>query len=320
MIQVRAPSRLHFGLFNLDGSATRQFGGVGLMVQEPGLSVSIQAAENWCAEGPLAERALGYARQFSLSVSSPLRFKLKVEACAPEHAGLGTGTQLGLAVAHGLALAYGLELDAMELARRVGRGKRSALGIHGFAHGGFLVEGGKGPRSTIAPLLAHLDFPESWRIVLVLPKGEKGRCGIAEEQAFANVRGGSTDFLCRLVLLGMLPALVEVDLPAFGEALYEFNRRVGEAFAPIQGGIYAHPRSQAIVDHVRGRKISGVGQSSWGPALFAIVEMDRADSLAAGLREHFGFSPGEVLVTQASGKGAEVCDVRSDRKDSLSAK
>src|SRR5262249_20119779 len=145
----------------------------------------------------------------------------------------------------------------------------------------------KGPQSTIAPLLAHLDFPEDWRIVLVLPKGEKGRCGLAEEQAFASVRGGATDALCRLVLLGMMPALAEVDLPAFGESLYEFNRRVGEAFAPIQGGIYAHPRSQAIVDYVRARKTSGVGQSSWGPALFAVVEGDRAESLSAGLRENF---------------------------------
>ena len=275
------------------------------MIREPGISISVQPAENWSAEGPLAERALAYARQFSMSLSSPLRFKLMVDACAPEHAGLGTGTQLGLAVARGLALACGLELDSVELARRVGRGKRSALGIHGFDRGGFLVEGGKGPHSTIAPLLAHLDFPEGWRIVLVLPRGEKGRCGLAEEQAFANVRGGATDTLCRLVLLGMLPALVEVDLPAFGEALYEFNRRVGEAFAPIQGGIYAHARSQAIVDYVRGRKICGVGQSSWGPGLFAVVERDRAESLAAGVREHFGFSTDEVLVTRACNIGAE---------------
>ena len=37
MIEVRTPSRLHFGLLALDPSRPRQFGGVGLMVREPDL-------------------------------------------------------------------------------------------------------------------------------------------------------------------------------------------------------------------------------------------------------------------------------------------
>ena len=313
MIQVRAPSRLHFGLLSLpatEGLWARQFGGVGLMVEEPGVRVSLQSAENWSAEGPLAERALAYAKKIALSLSSPHRFHLKVEASAAEHVGLGTGTQLGLAVARAFALACGHEkLDGVELACRLARGKRSALGIYGFDRGGFLVEGGKGPNSTIAPLIAHCHFPEDWRIVLIVPKGEMGNYGIAEEEAFARLKCGPADALCRLVLLGMLPALVEVDLPAFGEALYEFNRRVGEVFRPIQGGIYAHPRSAAIVEFMRGQRISGVGQSSWGPAMFAIVESDRAEALAGVLREHFNFSPAEVVMTRASKTGAEVMEI-----------
>jgi beta-ribofuranosylaminobenzene 5'-phosphate synthase len=308
MIQVRAPSRLHFGLLSLAASADRQFGGVGLMIEEPGIRISVQSAENLSAEGPMAERALGFARQFASTISSSLRFKLKIEqGAALEHVGLGTGTQLGLAVGKALAMAMGLDdLDAVELARRVGRGKRSALGIHGFARGGFLVEGGKGPASTVAPLLAHQDFPQAWGVVLIVPRGEKGRHGLAEEIAFEKLSNGPTDILCRLVLLGMLPALVEIDLPSFGEALYEFNRRVGEMFRPIQGGVYAQPRSAAIMEWLRGQKVAGVGQSSWGPALFAIVERDRADSLATQLCEHFDFSVDEVLVTCASRKGAKV--------------
>ena len=81
-----------------------------------------------------------------------------------------------------------------------------------------------------------------------------------------------TESLCRLVLLGMLPALAEEDLDAFGEAVYDFNRRVGEMFAPWQGGLYAHPRVEAIIGAVRGFGITGTGQSSWGPTVFALVE------------------------------------------------
>ena len=307
MIRVRAPSRLHFGMLSLpaDEGSARHFGGVGLMVQEPGVVLAVEPSDTWSAEGALAERALGFAKQFSQSLPTQNRFQLHIERCAPEHAGLGTGTQLGLAVAKAVALECRQDIDALELARRVGRGKRSALGIHGFARGGFLVEGGKGPNSDIAPLLARTDFPEDWKIILVLPHGESGCHGGVEEQAFLNLRSGPRDVLCRLVLLGMLPALLEVDLPALGEALYEFNRRVGEMFRPIQGGIYAHPRSAAIVEFVRGKKIAGVGQSSWGPAIFAVVERDRADSLAGSLREQFGFSTDEVLVTRACNIGAE---------------
>jgi beta-RFAP synthase len=286
-------------------TSTRHFGGVGLMVEEPGVVITARLSDTWLAEGPLAERALGFAKQFFLSLPTQDRFRLHIERCAPEHIGLGTGTQLGLAVAKAVALACGRQdMDALELARRVGRGKRSALGIHGFAHGGFLVEGGKRPNSGIAPLLVRTDFPADWKIVLIIPQGEAGCHGVVEDQAFLNLRSDQTDVLCGLVLLGMLPALQEMELPAFGEALYEFNRRVGEMFRPIQGGIYSHPRSTAVVEFVRGKKISGVGQSSWGPAVFAIVEQDRAGWLAGILREQFRFSSNEVLVTQAWNSGA----------------
>ena len=109
MIRVEAPSRLHFGLFalpreefwpNRQGEArvpARRFGGVGLMVEAPGVAVSVRPATEWSAEGLLAERALEYARRVTQSPHH-----IHVERCAAHHAGLGTGTQLGLAVARAL--------------------------------------------------------------------------------------------------------------------------------------------------------------------------------------------------------------------------
>ena len=76
MIRVQAPSRLHFGLLSmttgnlwpdLHGQETlfaRRFGGIGLMIQKPGVHLSVQSASDWSAEGPLAERALWFARRF----------------------------------------------------------------------------------------------------------------------------------------------------------------------------------------------------------------------------------------------------------------
>jgi beta-RFAP synthase len=328
MIRVRAASRLHFGLFapppgetpagywpNAQGEEVlpaRRFGGVGLMVQAPGLEVTAEPSDTWLAEGPLGERALGFAQQFARTLPQVRPYRLVVVRAAPEHAGLGTGTQLGLTVARALAASHGLDLPAEELARRVGRGRRSALGLHGFARGGFLVEAGKRTVEGIAPLAARQEFPEEWRVVLVLPPWGQGLHGAAEGRALAGLHDNpwplaQTDALCRLVLLGMLPALAERDVRGFGEALYDFNRRVGEAFRPVQGGAYTHARAAEVVEFVRGQGIAGVGQSSWGPALFAVVaDAERATELKRRLCERFGLEEAEILVTAGCNRGEEV--------------
>jgi beta-RFAP synthase len=164
----------------------------------------------------------------------------------------------------------------------------------------------------VAPLLAHCNFPADWRVVLTLPAWAQGLHGRAERQAFRCLQDRDaapavTDALCRLVLLGMLPALYERDLPAFGEALFDFNARVGEAFAGVQGGVYAHPRLAEVVSFIRNQDVNGVGQSSWGAAIFAIVaDEEQASSLARRVREHFALAAEEVLVTAACNSGATV--------------
>src|SRR4051794_15902889 len=93
MIRVTTGSRLHFGLIGLGADAPRRFGGVGLMVERPGLSLRAEDAAEWSASGPLAERALGFARRFAANVGSDRPQRLTVEQAPPEHVGLGTGTQ-----------------------------------------------------------------------------------------------------------------------------------------------------------------------------------------------------------------------------------
>jgi beta-RFAP synthase len=311
---------LHFGLLNPGGgeAAGRRFGGVGLMIERPGLRLQVQQSSAWSATGPLAERALSFARRFTENtrgeegIDDGPPHSLHIEWAMLEHAGLGSGTQLGLAVAQALAVSRGLRCDLATLARRVGRGVRSALGTHGFEQGGLLVEAGKRAPDRLAPLVARLNFPETWRLVLALPvaaEGVSGLHGMREIEAFTRLSAepGRTDALCRLVLLGLLPALLERDVDAFGEALYEFNAQVGEAFAPVQGGVYASPRVAELVTYLRGQGVRGVGQSSWGPTVFAVVaDEDRARHLADRLRRHFTLNEETVLVTSACNHGAII--------------
>jgi beta-RFAP synthase len=308
MIRVRTGSRLHCGLLNPAVGSGRRFGGVGLMVEAPGLCVRAIPAGEWSAEGPLAGRALAFAQRFAGTVPAATPLHLTVETAPSEHVGLGTGTQLGLAVACAAASVYGLEMNAAELARRVGRGLRSALGTHGFEQGGFLVDAGKRGGETLAPLAVRMAFPEKWRIVLALPARERGLHGRPEMEAFARLTDDArADALCRLVLLGLLPALAEVDVTAFGEALHEFNARAGEAFAAAQGGTYAGPHVTELVKFTRSLGLRGVGQSSWGPTVFAVTEdAERAEAVAERIRERFGLGGAEVFVTRGRNDGAAV--------------
>ena len=328
MIRVTVPSRLHFGLLalpaqgvahwaNSEGQPTlpvRHFGGVGLMIEHPGVQVRIRPSTSWSAEGPSAQRALEAAQRFMSTLpnnESWRAFNIVVEQCAPEHAGLGTGTQLALAVAKGLSLALGhADWNARLLANRTDRGLRSSLGIHGFEHGGLLVEGGKGKRTDIAPLLMRCAFPEDWQVLLILPAGLQGVHGTSEKDAFAHLAGDAhhlqqTDALCRLVLLGLLPALAERDLLAFGEALYDFNCRVGELFAPWQGAVYSHPQTAEVIAWLRQQGIRGVGQSSWGPAVFAIEHAELLQYVRELLLKRWPLQPEEAILCRAANHGAK---------------
>jgi beta-ribofuranosylaminobenzene 5'-phosphate synthase len=324
MFRVESPSRLHFGLFNFAGEDTwanvdganvvpaRRYGGVGLMIDVPGIAVVAEPARGWSALGPSAVRALDFAQRFvdTLPNGMPPQ-RLTIESAPPEHVGLGAGTQVALAVAKALALSVGhADWDAVELARRVGRGRRSAVGIHGFRGGGFIVEGGKRGENDIAPLLARVEFPPEWPLIVAIPTGEMGLHGDAERQALARLREagphGALESLCRLVLLGLLPALAERDYSAFAEALYDFNARSGEAFAPMQGGRYAHAFASETIGFLRSQGVVAAGQSSWGPAVFAVLDDDgRGRHVREQLRQRFADDSAQIFVTAANNTGAQ---------------
>src|SRR6185295_4877516 len=189
-VRVCTGSRLHFGMFSFGQPNVRQFGGVGAMLDRPGIELHIAPAERFKVDGPLTERARAFAlRTFhELQLDEPPSCRLTVLSAPPEHVGLGTGTQLGLAVAAAInAFVENPPLGPQELARLSGRGKRSAIGTHGFAGGGLIVEAGKLTSDEISPLIARADLPARWRFVLVRSLNENGLSGEAERDAFVTL-------------------------------------------------------------------------------------------------------------------------------------
>ena len=312
MIKVHTPSRLHFGLLAYDPQAMRQFGGVGLMVQRPNLVLHVEPADRFVAEGPMADRAVTFARRFAHRCGQTINgASIDILHAPSPHTGLGTGTQLAMAIAHALALMIDRDdWGPADLARMVDRGQRSAIGTYGFFTGGLIVEGGKSEPQQLSPMLLHHPFPTNWHLLLVCPRLLQGISGRREQDMFVQmppISQADTARMCQLVMLGLLPAMLENNVDHFGDALYDLQQVVGQSFATAQGGVYAHDMLGNIVHFIRDQGVRGVGQSSWGPTLYAVTDdHDQAQQLADHIRHRFCLQSTEVFVTQADNHGAVI--------------
>jgi beta-ribofuranosylaminobenzene 5'-phosphate synthase len=277
---VEAYARLHFGVLDLRGSAGRWFGGLGAAASAPSLLVSASRADRLIVDGEDVVRTTSFAQQFLDHHRLRSGAYVHVHRSLPSHAGLGSGTQLALAIARALAEIHDIEPDTSALARAMGRAQRSAIGTWTFAHGGLVVEGGRrAMRDECGPLIARLPFPDTWRCVVVVPDGPPGISGADEAEAFARLPSPSehdVEHVSHLVLMVLLPALADADLESFGRALSEIQEVTGRWFAPAQGGTFASGPSYTLVRRLAEWGAAGVGQSSWGPTVYGIVDGDGA--------------------------------------------
>ena len=312
-IEVTTGARLHFGLLALETKGARQFGGAGLMIDGPGVRLRARPAERDEVLGPhqSLERVrdvLARLRQAS-SVEGP-QVRLQIEEVIPPHAGLGSGTQLELSVARVLAGLNGEWPAVTELADRVGRGNRSAIGLHGFAHGGLLVDSGRDGRGAVGPVVARVEVPGMWRFLLVRPRQGQGLSGEAESDAFHRLppmEAATTAELSRLLIQEILPAVQQADLKSAGEGLFEYGRISGEVFGEVQGGTIADPGMARLVEWAREEGVRGVGQSSWGPTIWMLCPGPaEAEALAVAVSDFAGPEMVEVTIASPRNRGADV--------------
>jgi beta-RFAP synthase len=157
--------------------------------------------------------------------------------------------------------------------------------------------------------LARFAIPERWRCVVAVPEGAPGLSGEAEAAAFERLPPPSereVERVAHLVLMQLLPALVEDDLGSFGAALTEVQRITGGWFASQQGGVFAPGPSATLVRRMAEWGAAGVGQSSWGPAVYGLVGSEiEAQALAARVADLLG-SGGQVFEGGFAGSGARV--------------
>jgi beta-ribofuranosylaminobenzene 5'-phosphate synthase len=311
-IEVYAPARLHFGFLDLNGGLGRRFGSIGLTIEGIGTRLSLAPGEPAHEAPPeRAARALAAVAPL-LGATGP--FRLAVHETTPEHVGLGSGTQLNLAIAAAVAALSGRRASARALAPLVERGARSGIGIGAFDLGGFLVDAGKGEGGPPAPIVARLDFPATWRLVLIFDRERRGLSGARETAAFASLAPFPPELaarLCHVTLMRLLPGVAEADFAAVADSIGEIQAQVGDYFAPAQGGRFGSPRVAAVLEWLYAAGHSGIGQSSWGPTGFVLVASpDEARGLCRELEKRFERSLA-FRVCAGRNRGAQIGTVRT---------
>ncbi|HWR21385.1 MAG TPA: beta-ribofuranosylaminobenzene 5'-phosphate synthase family protein [Verrucomicrobiae bacterium] len=335
-VTVKAHARLHFGFIDPDGSLGRRFGSIGLAIDEPAVVLEAAPADRLEAVGRERGRVLTLARRFLRHYNIRQGVRIAVKTTIPAHTGLGSGTQLALSVASALARLFSIDADVRELAGVMGRGGRSGIGIAAFERGGFIVDAGHRVSATsepvsgfgfrvsgglkqtetrrldlVPPTIARYPFPKDWTFVVAIPRSGRGLAGVKEVRAFGRLAGrpaAAAGRLSRILLMQMLPAVLERDPVVFGESLTMIQRIVGGWFRSVQGGIFATTQGAELARVMRRAGALGVGQSSWGPAVYGLAkDQEMAKSIMEKMSKVVPAKiHADIFPAQASNRGAEI--------------
>lgn len=314
-VTVIAQARLHFGFTNLTPELGRVYGSVGVGLDTPFTRMTATSAEEFSVHGPRSGQVARYAELLARRYGVRWRARLEVEETIDRHSGLGSGTQTALATAAALLRLHNMDRSIREAAGAMDRGLRSGVGIAAFESGGFILDAGhpdlERPEEIIpSSVLMRRAFPEDWRFVLFLPTVDPGLSGKDEKAVFKDLGDtrAVTDAICRTVLLTMLPALADRDIAAFGRALTEVDTQTGHFFQQAQGGTYREELAADAVQDLLSAGAYGVGQSSWGPCLYGLVddrtEADVVRTARACLADR-GLD-GRVVVARPNNRGADI--------------
>ncbi|MFW9914540.1 MAG: beta-ribofuranosylaminobenzene 5'-phosphate synthase [Candidatus Thorarchaeota archaeon] len=339
-IEIKTPSRLHFGLIDLNGEFGRIDGGVGIALKEPGWHLTISQSDqdhktdSITISGPqkslLQNIVLHYLKQRGIPTSG---YHMDVQKAIPSHVGLGSKTQLSLAIGSALEMLYqGIDKKppVRQIARLMQRGGTSGIGVNSFANGGFCVDCGhsfgagkekesflpsRASRAAPPPIVLKTSFPEEWHIVLAIPSVSPGASGESEIEIFReNCPIGSKDVekLSRTVLMQIIPAILEKDIESLGEGLKTFQAIGFKRIEILQ----QNPIVQELIQAAEDVGSNASGMSSFGPTTFCVVEnkgkaIEIREIWQNNMDEKMG---GMALVTCANNTGA-VLSISKSRRD-----
>jgi beta-ribofuranosylaminobenzene 5'-phosphate synthase len=328
---IETPSRLHVTLIDLNGKYGRIDGGVGITTRNPRLILEaqdgyedIQITFTDPESAKLTKDVLDDYETKILSAAGKINeflnlkggYHFKLKEVFPSHSGLGSGTQLSLAVAKLILKLNNRDLSAREIAEIVGRGGTSGIGVASFDEGGFIVDGGhknsaktaflpsSASKASPPPIIARYDFPEDWKIILVIPHVERKVFGDGEVdifQKYCPIPLKEVQELIHVLFMKMMPAVIEEDLDEFGGAVDTIQNT---GFKKIELQLQ-NPFIKDLMDELRVAGAAGVGMSSFGPTVYAVTDTNSKDICRAA-RHLMQDKKGEIILTNAQNSGARI--------------
>jgi beta-ribofuranosylaminobenzene 5'-phosphate synthase len=329
-IRITTPCRIHLSLIDENGFVGRVDGGIGLMLDRPNVvfEASNNAKEFKIKAHKYYRESIEVINQIASKVFkafniSNKNFHFNLIRYYPSHVGLGSKTQLSLAIARAITKLKDLNnLELKELTRLVERGGTSGIGWRGFDAGGFILDAGhdfgKGKEketflpssasTTADPALTILRYPipEHWRFVLVIPNVKKGAFGDEEVSIFqthAPIPKEEVTEVSHQILMKIIPGLMKNDLQCFGEGLKSIQK-IG--FKKVEISLQ-HDIVKEVLNFFEEYGLKAYGMSSFGPSVIGVVESDEeANILLKEVQMRLKHIGGHIYICKPNNYGAKI--------------
>jgi len=325
---IKTPSRLHMTLIDLNGSYGRADGGIGLTIDKPNFTLRCEAADNGITidfnesinDEEIKKEAV---KKISSSYEKIVHyfnfddgFHFTVEEAYPSHSGLGSGTQMSLATAKLICEFNKVDMGSIALGAIVGRGGSSGIGMGAFDYGGFVVDGGhdlKDKGGSVLPssvnpakppqLIGRYDFPNEWEMVVGVSIADTTVTGMKEDDIFEKycpVPKSEVEQLSHIIFMNLIPFLLEKNIEAVGDSI---NRIQQLGFKNVEVSRQAQ-NVRSLMENMREFGAYGVGMSSFGPAVYGLIDKYNKDVFEA-TQEYLG-DEGFVFKAKAQNHGYEI--------------
>ncbi|MHA2179990.1 MAG: beta-ribofuranosylaminobenzene 5'-phosphate synthase [Promethearchaeota archaeon] len=329
-LRITTPCRIHLSLIDENGYTGRVDGGIGLMLDRPNVVFEASnsaeefkiEAHNYYRESieVINEIASKVFKTFNISNKN---FHFNLKRYFPSHVGLGSKTQLSLAIITAITKLKKFErLSVEKLTQFVQRGGTSGIGWRGFETGGFILDGGHDfgvgkEKENFLPSSASLssnpaitisrhNIPDNWRFVLVIPNVKKGAFGDEEISVFQNnapIPQKEVNEVSHQIIMKIIPGIIKNDLKCFGDGL---KRIQSIGFKKIEINLQ-HQVVKDLLKFFEEYGLKAYGMSSFGPSVVGIVESDsEAEELLKTVQKNQKNGGGHIYICKPNNSGAKI--------------
>ncbi|MHA1729057.1 MAG: beta-ribofuranosylaminobenzene 5'-phosphate synthase family protein [Promethearchaeota archaeon] len=366
-ILIKTPSRLHFSLIDENGTIGRIDGGIGLSLNNPSFKIEVSNENKEFVEMSEKQRIVktklgevlliinctdfGNSKDLLEITASIVKFfiqnllvhecinilkasknfpiEIKILECFPPHIGIGSKTQLSLAIARGICEILALNIDIVTLTKMVKRGGTSGIGYRAFETGGFILDCGHkygigSEKETFLPssasnadpakLLLRYDFPEDWPILLVtldVPTRISDDNEVNIFQKNCPIPIEEVMEISHIILMKLLPGIIERDLETFGGAINKIQQ-IG--FKKIEINLQ-HDKVIELINFQKDNGAKCVGISSFGPTVFSIFKSESdIDEMLEKIKKEFKDIVFKSYTSRVNNSGAQITKITKIKK------